>query len=614
MIEVSNLKNIAVVAHVDHGKTTLVDELLKQSGSFDERDQVAERVMDSGELEREKGITITAKNCAISWNNTKINLLDTPGHADFGGEVERGLVMVDGIILLVDAAEGPLPQTRFVMQKAMERGLKIALLINKIDRQDARPEEVKTEVEDLLLELAAFLNLEDFDLDIPVLFSSAKEGWAATDLSHPQDNMKPLLDFMTGEYFPHPQVTSGSDLQLLVANLGYSNYQGELLIGRITRGSVKKHQTVTCIGEEKNKNFKVSSVQIYDTLGTVEVTEAPAGEIVILSGMSMPMIGDTITSVEKPDALTRLVVDPPTVSVNVSVSTSPFSGQDGEYLTSRKLEEFLQEATKINVALKYEPSEDPKIFKLKGRGELQLAIVFEQWRRRGFEFMVSRPEVLFSNDESGARTEPYERVVLDIPSNCTGAVTEKLAVRKGLMDSMIPLSDDRTRMEFIIPSRGLIGYRSTFLTDTRGEGILSSEFVGYKPYAGQMLARQNGSIVADRGGKMTPYALFNLLNNGEMLVVPGNNCYEGMIIGEHKKENDTNVNAVREKHLSSMRTAGKDVNIILPPVRPITLEWAMDWIDNDEWVEVTPLAIRLRKKELKGNLRSVIRADKKPKK
>jgi GTP-binding protein len=612
MIQVSNLKNIAVVAHVDHGKTTLVDELLKQSGSFDEREQVAERVMDSGELEREKGITITAKNCAINWKKTKINLLDTPGHADFGGEVERGLVMVDGIILLVDAAEGPLPQTRFVMQKAMEKGLKIALLINKIDRHDARPDEVKVEVEGLLLELAAFLDLEDFDLDIPVLYSSAKQGWASANLDDPHENMQPLLDFMTGDYFPHPQISEGEDFQLLIANLGYSNYKGELLIGRIQRGLVRKHQTVTCIGEEKNKNFKVASVQIYDTLGTVEVAEAQAGEIVILSGMSNPMIGDTITSVEKPDALTRLVVDPPTVSVNISVSTSPFSGKDGEYLTSRKLEEFLQEATKINVALKYEKSEDPKIFKLKGRGELQLAIVFEQWRRRGFEFMVSRAEVLFSTDEDGAKTEPYERVVIDIPSNCTGAVTEKLAIRKGLMDSMIPLSDDRTRMEFIMPSRGLIGYRSTFLTDTRGEGILSSEFVGYKPYAGQMLARQNGSIIADRGGKMTPYALFNLLNNGEMLVTPGNSCYEGMIIGEHKKENDTNVNAIREKHLSSMRTAGKDVNIVLPPVRPITLEWAMDWIDNDEWVEVTPLAIRLRKKELKGNLRSVIRADKKP--
>ncbi len=317
MIEVSNLKNIAVVAHVDHGKTTLVDELLKQSGAFTEREEVAERVMDSGELEKEKGITITAKNCAISWKETKINLLDTPGHADFGGEVERGLVMVDGIILLVDAAEGPLPQTRFVMQKAMERGLKIALLINKVDRHDARPDEVQTEVEDLLLELASFLELEDFDLDIPVLYSSAKEGWASSTLEDPRENMDCLLDFMIGDYFPHPSISEGDDFQLLIANLSYSNYKGELSIGRIQRGKVKKHQTVTCIGEEKNKNFKISSIQVFDTLGTKEVDHASAGEIVVISGITEPMIGDTITNLEKPEPLTRLKVDPPTVSVNV---------------------------------------------------------------------------------------------------------------------------------------------------------------------------------------------------------------------------------------------------------------------------------------------------------
>ncbi|OUR98733.1 GTP-binding protein TypA [Halobacteriovorax marinus] len=608
----SNLKNIAVVAHVDHGKTTLVDELLKQSGTFSEREQVAERVMDSGEIEKERGITITAKNCAFNYKGYRVNLLDTPGHADFGGEVERSLMMVDGVLLLVDAAEGPLPQTRFVLQKALARGIKIGVIINKIDRPDERIEEVKGEIEDLFLEMADQMNLEDYDLDIPIIYSSAKEGWATNDPAVKRSDMNPILDFIVSDFYPEPQVEEGDDLRLLVTNLSYSEYKGPLFVGRIGKGTIRKNQNFTrCDRDQKNKSFKVSSIQIYDKIGFKEVDSASAGEIVIIAGSTESEIGDTICSTTAINPLPRIEVEPPTVSVNVSVNTSPNSGQEGDYLTSRKLEELLQESCRLNVALKYEHTEDPKVLKLKGRGELQLAIVFEQIRRKGFELMISRPEVLFKTDENGEKTEPYENVVVDIPSDCTGPITEKLSIRKGIMGNMMPIGESRTRVEFRIPSRGLIGYRSTFLTDTRGEGLISSEFLGYDKFAGIMLSRQNGAIISDRAGKITPYALFNLLNNGKMYVVPGDKCYEGMVIGEHNKVNDTNVNCVREKHLAAMRTAGKDVNIVLPPVQQKTLEWAMDWIDDDEWVEVTPLNIRVRKKVLPANKRSVLRGDKK---
>jgi len=609
-----SLKNIAVVAHVDHGKTTLVDGLLQQSGTFDERAEVVDRVMDSGDIEKERGITITAKNCAFIWNETKINLLDTPGHADFGGEVERSLMMVDGILLLVDASEGPLPQTRFVLQKAMEQNHKIAVVINKIDRPDERIEEVKNEIEDLFLEIATQLEMEDFDLDIPIIFASAKDGWATHDPSVKKENMHDILDFMVGDFFPKPKVEEGNDLRLLITNLSYSTYLGSLFIGRITKGSIEKNKNYTwCDEDRKDKKFKVSAIQIFDSLEMKEVERAAAGEIVCVSGLEGMKIGDSICANEDVNPLPRITVEPPTVSVNVSVSTSPLSGQEGEYLTSRKLEEFLEESSKINVALQYEATDDPKVYKLKGRGELQLAIVFEELRRQGFEFMVSRPEVVFQKGEEGQKQEPFEKVVLDIPSDCTGPITEKLSIRKGIMEAMMPIGEDRTRMEFIIPSRGLIGYRSTFLTDTRGEGLMSSEYLGYRDYAGDLNARQNGAIISDRAGKMTPYALFNLLNNGELFVLPGEQCYEGMVIGSNNKVNDTVVNCVREKHLSSMRTAGKDVNIILPPIVPRTLEWALDFIDNDEWVEITPSSVRIRKKELASNKRSVVRTPKKTK-
>lgn len=600
------MKNLAIVAHVDHGKTTLVDGLLSASGSFDERAEVVERVMDSGELERERGITISAKNCSFTWKGHKINLLDTPGHADFGGEVERSLMMVDGVLLLVDASEGPLPQTRFVLTKALEKGCKVGVIINKIDRADERISEVKAEVEDLLLELATYLNIEDFDLEIPFLYASARDGHASTDPKNWGKDLTPILDLMVSDYYPSPRVVEGPELQLLVTSLGYSPYLGQQAIGRILRGTVKKNGQYTLIAKNKLKNFKVTAIEVFDRLGRAQVDEAEAGEIVILSGLDEVHIGDTISAVDKQEALPRVEVEPPTVSVHVSVNTSPSSGKDGEYLTSRKLEEFLNEVCRQNVALKYEGTEDSKVFILKGRGELQLGIVFEELRRKGFEFMVSRPEVLFQED-GDTKTEPFEKVVMDIPQDCTGPITEKLSIRKGIMEGMVPMGENRIRMEFIIPSRGLIGYRTVFLTDTRGEGIMSSYFLGYRPWVGPMLARNCGAIISDRMGKATSYALFNLISSGRQFITPGMEVYEGMVIGEHTRINDINVNPAKEKQLTNVRTKNKDENVILPPVPPMTLDFALDWIDSDEWVEVTPSYVRIRKKVMQQNLRSVVR-------
>jgi GTP-binding protein len=601
-----NLKNIAVVAHVDHGKTTLVDQLLKNSGTFSAHEQVQDRVMDSGELERERGITIKAKNCAIRWKGTKINLLDTPGHADFGGEVERSLMMVDGILLLVDASEGPLPQTRFVLSKAMERGIRVGVFINKVDRADERIDEVQAEVEDLLLELASNSG-QDVDLDIPFYYGSGRNAYVSLDKNRREGNMDSLLDFLVSDYYPSPNYDKNGPAQLLVTNLSYSNYLGSLMVGRIQRGSISNSKQLAHIpADGKVKNFKVTSLQIFDGLGMATVDTAEAGEIVIVSGLENGDIGDTLAATDRPEALPRIEVEPPTVSVQVSVSTSPMSGQEGEYLTSRKLEEFLIDATRKNVSLKYESTNDPKVFILKARGELQVAVVFEEIRRAGFELMIARPQVIMK-EVDGQMMEPFERLVLDVPNESTGAITEKMASRKGRLEAMQPFGEGRTRMEFHVPSRGLIGYRSTFLTDTKGQGLMSSYFVGYEPHVGKMLARQNGALISDRAGKMTPYALFNLLQSGKQFVLPTEMTYEGMVVGEHTRPNDLNVNVCREKHLSSVRTAGKDENVILPPITPRTLDWALDWIDDDEWVEVTPKSIRIRKKELNQNSRKVTR-------
>lgn len=600
------LKNIAIVAHVDHGKTTLVDQLLKQSGLFSAHESVAERVMDSGDLERERGITIKAKNCAINWKGTKINLLDTPGHADFGGEVERSLMMVDGILLLVDASEGPLPQTRFVLSKALERGIRVAVFINKVDRPDERIDEVKNEVEDLLLEIGSNAGVE-VNMDIAFMFGSGRSGYASYDKNKRDGNLEPMLDFLVSDYYPDPKVDKEGPSQLLVTNLSYSNYLGALMVGRIQRGVIESGKQIMWIGRDnKSKVFKVTSLQIFSGLGMASVEKAEAGEIVIVSGFESGDIGDTLCSVEKPEALPRIEVEPPTVSVQVSVNTGPMSGKEGEYLTSRRLEEFLIDATRKNVSLKYEPTEDPKVFILKARGELQVAVVFEEIRREGFELMIARPQVI-TKEIDGVLMEPFERLVLDVPNDSTGTITEKMASRKGRLEAMVPFGEGRTRMEFHVPSRGLIGYRSTFLTDTKGQGLMSSYFVGYEPFVGKMLARQNGALISDRAGKITPYALFNLLSSGKQFVLPTETTYEGQVVGEHTRPNDLNVNVCREKHLSSVRTAGKDENIILPPIPNRSLDWALDWIDDDEWVEVTPKSIRIRKKELDQSKRKVTR-------
>ncbi len=602
------LKNLAIVAHVDHGKTTLMDGLLRDAGALSGRGVQEDRVMDSGELEKERGITIRAKNCSLYWKDYKINLMDTPGHADFGGEVERSLMMVDGVFLLVDAAEGPLPQTRFVLQKAMEKKIKISVVINKVDRPDERIDEVMQEIEDLLLELATLTDNEDFDLNFPVVYASAKQGWASMEKGVKTDNLSCILDLMVADYYPTPRIEEGDLLRFLVCNLTYSPYLGRQMIGRIQRGKVRKNgQYVWCGDNNKRKNFKVTSVQVFDTLGQKEVDEAGAGEIVIISGMDEAFIGDGVCSPEDVNPLPRIAVDPPTVAVHVSVNTSPMSGREGEYLTSRKLEEMLESACQHNVSLQFTPTDDPKMFLFKGRGELQLAVVFEEWRRMGYEFMVSRPEVIEKKTDDGKTLVPFEQLVVDVPTDYTGAVTEAISQRKGIMNNMAPLGDTRTRIEFVIPSHGLIGFRSGFLNVTRGEGLMSSYFLEYREFPGKKLGRQNGAIISDRTGKTTGYALFNLLNSGKQFINVGEEVYEGMVVGEHTRTNDLNVNVCREKHVSSVRTAGKDENIILPPIPDRSLDWAIDWIDDDEWVEVTPKNIRIRKKELVQKKRSVIR-------
>ena len=601
------LKNMAIVAHVDHGKTTLIDGLLRQSETLNSRDEIQERAMDSGELEREKGITIRAKNCAIFWKGTKINLLDTPGHSDFGGEVERSIMMVDGVLLLVDASEGPLPQTRYVLTKAIQSNLKIGVVINKVDRPDERIDEVIKEIEDLFLDIALSLGQDDFDFQVPIYYASAKLGFAMKNLGDPRENLNPLLDFMVGDYFSTPKVKGAGDFQMLIANLAHSAYLGQQMIGRIERGTVTKNSNYVLMDEEqKNKNFKVTSVQMYHGLATKEVESASAGEIVIISGTDNAKIGDTLCAPAKLEALPRIKIDPPTVSVIASVNTSPGCGTEGEYLTGRKLEEMLSLACKQNVSLSYATTEDPKEFELKGRGELQLTIVFEEIRRKGFELMIARPQVLIK-EVDGVKLEPYELVVMDIPQDFVGSITDLLSQRKGIMTALNPIGDTRTRLQFEIPSRGLIGFRSQFLTETKGEGIISSQFLDYRPFSGETLSRGNGAICSDRAGKATPYALFNLLSSGRQIIKPGDTVYEGQVVGESTKKNDINVNVAREKHVSSVRTAGKDENIILPPVTPMTLEKAIEWIDADEWIEITPKNIRIRKKVLDRNKRTTIR-------
>ncbi|RJP24643.1 MAG: translational GTPase TypA [Candidatus Omnitrophota bacterium] len=594
------LRNIAIIAHVDHGKTTLVDHMFKQSGAFRENQDVNERVMDSMDLERERGITIAAKNCSVFWKGVKINILDTPGHADFGGEVERALNMVDGAILLVDASEGPLPQTRFVLKKALEAHLKIIVVINKIDRKDARPQEVLNEIYDLFIDLDA----GDEQIEFPILYAVGREGIVQNSQEEKGENLHRLFEVILNE-IPAPSYDPDEPFQMLVSDLDYSDYMGRLAIGKIANGSAKCNGNLVCLGESgKAEPLRVSKLQVYEGISFKEVKTAEPGDIIILAGIDDVHIGDTICTKEAPKALKRITVDEPTVSMKFSINTSPFSGKEGKYVQSTKLRERLRKETLSNVALQVEDTEDANVFMVKGRGEFQMVILIETLRREGYELSVGRPHVIYKFQD-GKLFEPIEHLFVDCDEPFVGIVTEKLSIRKGRMINLVNHGSGRVRMEFSIPSRGLIGYRNEFLTDTKGTGIMNSYLQGYEEHRGDFPYRYTGSIVADRQGAAVPYALFNLEPRGILFIPPGDPVYEGMIIGEHNREKDINVNPCKEKKLSNMRSAGKDDNVLLTPVAPMTLERAIEFIKDDEMVEVTPKSIRLRKTILPANQRKV---------
>jgi len=594
----TKIRNIAIIAHVDHGKTTLVDFMLRQSGTFREGQATEERVMDSMDLERERGITIASKNCSVRYQGTKINIIDTPGHADFGGEVERALKMVDGAILLVDSSEGPLPQTRFVLKKALEANLKIIVLINKIDRKDARPQEVLNEIYDLFIDLEA----NDDQIDFPILYAIGREGIAQKTLEEKGTNLAPLFEAVLAEVHP-PSYDPAEPFQMLVTNLGYSDYMGRLAIGRVFHGVAKRNESLLCIGrEDSQKNLKISSLQVYEGLKFTEVDQVEPGEIVILSGIEDVEIGDTICPVATPKALKRITVDEPTVAMKFMINTSPFSGREGKLVQSRKILERLQKETLHNVALRVEEGETPDSFIVKGRGEFQMAILIETMRREGFELAVGRPKIIFKQ-ENGVQLEPIEHLFVDIPEDFMGIITEKLSLRQGRMVNMVNHGTGRIRLEFTIPSRGLIGYRNEFLTDTKGVGLMNSYLQGYEPLRGDIKSRVSGSLISDRMGESVPYGMFHLEPRGVLFVEAGVSVYEGMIVGEHNRENDLNVNVCREKKLTNMRASGKDENVVLTPVLPMTLERAIEFIKDDELVEVTPKNIRLRKTVLPANQR-----------
>ncbi len=592
-----DLRNIAIIAHVDHGKTTLVDAMLWQSGVFRENQEVVERVMDSNDLEREKGITILAKNTAVRYGEVKINIVDTPGHADFGGEVERTLKMVDGVLLLVDASEGPLPQTRFVLKKALELGLPPIVVINKIDRKDARPQAVLNEIYDLFIDLDAH---ED-QLDFPVLYTIARDGIARRTPDGEDHRLEPLFQQIVAT-IPAPSYSADEPLQMLVLNLDYSDYVGRLAIGRIVNGRVAARQDVALARHDGTMaRAKVTRLYAFEGLERVEVADAGPGDIVALAGFEEVHIGDTVTDPETPRPLPRVSVDEPTVSMVFSVNNSPFAGQEGKYVTSRNLKERLEREILTNVSIRIEAGDTPDAFLVSGRGELQMAILIEMMRE-GFELAVSKPEVI-TRTIDGARHEPMERLVIDCPEEFVGVVTEKIGRRKGRMTNMVNHGTGRVRLEFRIPSRGLIGFRSQFLTDTRGTGLLNHLFDGYEPWQGDIPHRTTGALVADRAGKITPYAIEHAQDRGEMFVEPTDRCYEGMIVGENAREEDIDVNIVKEKKLTNMRSSTAEEGVHLLPVHRKTLEQALEWIREDELLEVTPASLRIRKRVLAANVR-----------
>jgi GTP-binding protein len=600
------LRNIAIIAHVDHGKTTLVDAMFRQSGLFRAGQEVDERIMDSMDLERERGITIAAKNCAVVWKGIKVNIIDTPGHADFGGEVERALSMADGALLLVDASEGPLPQTRFVLKKTLKAGLKVIVVINKIDRKDARPDEVLNEIYDLFIDLGA----TEEQIDFPLLYAIGRDGIVQKALEEKGENLHVLFDTILEE-LPAPFYDPKEAFQMLVADLGYSDYLGRLAIGKVFNGKARYNDSLVCIDEQsKQLPLKISKLQIYEGMNLKEVDFVEPGDIVVLSGLESVNIGDTICTKESPKPLKRITVDEPTVSMKFTINNSPLGGKEGKFVQSSKIWERLGKEMQKNVAIKVEEAADKESFIVKGRGEFQMAILIETMRREGFELCVGRPEVIYKYKD-GKKHEPIEQLFIDCGENFLGIVTEKLSIRKGKMTNLVNNGRGRVRIEFSVPSRALIGYRDEFLTDTKGTGIMNSYFIGYEEYRGDFPTRSTGSMVADRQGKAVAYALFNLEPRGQIFILPGDVVYEGMIMGEHNRENDIDVNPCKEKKLSNMRAAGRDENVILAPPKAMTLESAIHFIGEDELVEVTPLSIRLRKAVLPAQQRHMMRASKK---
>ena len=598
----NDIRNIAIIAHVDHGKTTLVDAMLKQSGVFRANEHVEERVMDSNDLERERGITILSKNTAVMHDGVKINILDTPGHADFGGEVERVLNMVDGVLLLVDAYEGPMPQTKYVLRKALEAHLKPIVVINKIDRPDQRVEEVVDEVLDLFIEL----NADEDQLEFPVVYASARNGIAKLSMEDDNNNLEPLFKVIL-ENIPAPDVDVEAPLQMLVNTLDYDNFIGRIVIGRVMRGTIHNGENVALMNEDKVRPGKIGRLYAYQGLKRVEVDEAKAGDIVALMGLQDAEIGETIADKDNPEALKGIKIDEPTLSMVFYINNSPFAGKEGEFVTSRHIRDRLFKEAETNVALRVEETESPDAYKVSGRGELHLSILIETMRREGFELQVGKPKVIMHRDETGTLQEPMEALTIDVPQDYMGAVMEGLGLRKAELQNMTEMAG-YLRMEFKIPARGLIGFRNQFLTDTKGNGIMNHVFAGYEDYKGEIPGRTRGSLVAFESGETTSYGIGNAQERGTMFVIPAEKIYEGQLVGENSREDDMDVNPCKKKHVSNMRASGSDEAIRLIPPRTFSLEQALEHINEDELVEVTPKSIRMRKKVLNRLERGKLRA------
>lgn len=596
-----DVRNIAIIAHVDHGKTTLVDELLKQSGVFRENQEVAERVMDSNDIERERGITILSKNTAVTYKGTKINIIDTPGHADFGGEVERVLKMVNGVILVVDAFEGAMPQTKFVLRKALELNLPVIVCINKIDRPEARPDEVIDEVLELFMDLDA----SDEQLDCPFVYASAKAGVAVLDLSDEEKNMEPLFETIL-KYIPAPEGDPEAPAQVLISTIDYNEYVGRIGVGKVDNGTIAVNQEVILVNHhepDKQKKVKISKLYEFDGLNKIEVKEASMGAIVAISGIADISIGDTLCSPDNPQPIPFQKISEPTISMHFLVNDSPFAGKEGKYVTSRHLRSRLFRELNTDVSLRVEETDNADCFKVSGRGELHLSVLIENMRREGYEFAVSKAEVLYKTDENGKKLEPIETAYVDVPDEFTGTVIDKLSQRKGELQSMGSSSGGYTRLIFSIPARGLIGYRGEFLTDTKGNGILNTIFEGYAPYKGDIQYRKQGSLIAFEAGEAVTYGLYSAQERGTLFIGPGEKVYAGMVIGQNGKAEDIELNVCKTKHLTNTRSSGSDEALRLTPPRILSLEQALDFIDTDELLEVTPKNLRIRKKILDARLR-----------